>query len=102
RTDHRTERQCWRGRNDSIIGHELEETNTDPDLNARYDGKDAEDADKCAWTFGSNQKKDPNTGASYNVTLSVPGGTSSSRNYLIQRGPDVNSKCYIDYAKKTQ
>jgi hypothetical protein len=37
----------------SIIAHELEEATTDPDLNAWYDRQGAENADKCAWTFGS-------------------------------------------------
>lgn len=83
----------------SVIAHELEETNTDPDLNAWYDANGSESADKCAWTFGSNQKKDSN-GAYYNVTLN--GVTNNSRNFLIQRELDINSKCYIDYANQTQ
>src|SRR5436190_16138518 len=37
----------------SIIAHEVEEAFTDPDLNAWYDNRGAENADKCAWTFGS-------------------------------------------------
>src|SRR5713226_183049 len=37
----------------SIIAHELEEAVTDPDLNAWYDRRGAENADKCAWTFGA-------------------------------------------------
>src|SRR5438876_3556921 len=37
----------------SIIAHELEEATTDPDLNAWYDYRGQENADKCAWTFGS-------------------------------------------------
>ena len=37
----------------SIISHELEEAVTDPDLNAWYDRRGAENADKCAWTFGA-------------------------------------------------
>jgi hypothetical protein len=37
----------------SIISHELEEAVTDPDLNAWYDTRGAENADKCAWTFGT-------------------------------------------------
>ena len=37
----------------SIIAHELEEAVTDPDLNAWYDRRGAENADKCAWTFGT-------------------------------------------------
>jgi hypothetical protein len=37
----------------SIIAHELEESVTDPDLNAWYDTRGEENADKCAWTFGT-------------------------------------------------
>ena len=37
----------------SIIAHELEEGTTDPDLNAWYDRRGYENADKCAWTFGA-------------------------------------------------
>lgn len=83
----------------SVIAHELEESNTDPDLNAWYDSNGAEDADKCAWTFGSNQKQGSN-GAYYNMTLL--GVSGNSRNFLIQRELDVNSKCYVDYVNKIQ
>jgi hypothetical protein len=78
----------------SVIAHELEETNTDPDLNAWFDSKGAEDADKCAWTFGANQKKASN-GAYYNMTL--PGLNGNTRNYLVQRELKSNSKCYVNY-----
>lgn len=37
----------------SVIAHELEETVTDPDLNAWYDWSGNENADKCAWKFGT-------------------------------------------------
>jgi hypothetical protein len=37
----------------SVIAHELEEAVTDPDLNAWFDSRGYENADKCAWTFGS-------------------------------------------------
>jgi hypothetical protein len=60
----------------SIIAHELEEAVTDPDLNAWYDGRGAENADKCAWTFGTTYHA-PN-GALANVAL-------GSRNFLIQQ-----------------
>jgi hypothetical protein len=60
----------------SIIAHELEEAVTDPQLNAWYDKRGQENADKCAWTFGSISTA-PN-GAAYNVTL---GGAR----YLIQQ-----------------
>ena len=60
----------------SIIAHELEEATTDPDLNAWYDRRGAENADKCAWTFGTTHNAA--NGSIYNMTL---GGTE----YLIQR-----------------
>lgn len=83
----------------SVIAHELEETNTDPYLNAWYDSNGSEDADKCAWTFGSNQKRASN-GAYYNMTLI--GTTGSYRNFLVQRELDKYSKCYVDYVNKIQ
>jgi hypothetical protein len=36
----------------SVIAHELEESATDPLLNAWYDSAGNENADKCAWNFG--------------------------------------------------
>ena len=60
----------------SIIAHELEEATTDPDLNAWYDVRGQENADKCAWTFGSTSTLP--SGAVYNMTL-------GSRKYLIQQ-----------------
>src|SRR5205823_10544431 len=60
----------------SIISHELEEAVSDPDLNAWYDRQGMENADKCAWTFGSMSTA-PN-GSKYNMTL-------GTRNYLIQQ-----------------
>ena len=60
----------------SVIAHELEETNTDPDLNAWYDRRGYENADKCAWTFGT-QSQLP-SGAAYNVSF-------GSSKFLIQQ-----------------
>ena len=60
----------------SIIAHELEEAVTDPDLNAWYDNRGYENADKCAWTFGTESTA--SNGAKYNVSL-------GSRQYLIQQ-----------------
>ena len=59
----------------SVLAHEIDETITDPYLNAWYDARGAENADKCAWTFGATQ----NSGGSlYNFT-------SGSYKYLIQQ-----------------
>ncbi len=66
----------------SIISHEMEEATTDPDLNAWYSQQGGENADMCAWTFGTEQKT--SSGAQYNTTL---GGM----NYLIQQNW-VNAK----------
>jgi hypothetical protein len=41
----------------NVSGHELSEMLTDPQLNAWYDSKGAENSDKCAWTFGSKLLK---------------------------------------------
>lgn len=77
----------------SVVAHELEETLSDPDLNAWFDSAGAENADKCAWTFGHAQSVAPN-GSSYNITL--PAAAGGTRNFLIQRNLSVNSVCYID------
>ncbi|CAF1216508.1 unnamed protein product [Rotaria sp. Silwood1] len=37
----------------SVIAHEASETVSDPYINAWYDSNCEENADKCAWTFGS-------------------------------------------------
>lgn len=79
----------------SVIAHELEEANTDPDLNAWYDSSGAENADKCAWTFGSAQTLLP-SGAYYNMTL---GGL----NFLVQRNLSAaDNKCYVSLSPKVQ
>jgi len=64
----------------SIIAHELEEATTDPLLNAWYDSSGAENADKCAWTFGTVTQTPT---ATYNVSLGL--------NYLIQQNWVYNS-----------
>jgi hypothetical protein len=60
----------------SVVAHELEETATDPDLSAWWDQRGYENADKCAWTFGTTFKV--GNGSLANMTL---GGL----NFLIQR-----------------
>jgi hypothetical protein len=59
----------------SIIAHELEESVTDPELNAWYDTRGQENADKCAWTFGTT----------YNAGGALANMKLGSRDYLIQR-----------------
>jgi Phosphate-induced protein 1 conserved region len=60
----------------SIIAHELEEATTDPNLNAWYDSRGSENADKCAWTFGSTYGTANGSAANMNL-----GG----HDYLIQQ-----------------
>ncbi len=59
----------------SVIAHELEEAATDPELSAWYDSTGAENADKCAWTFGTTYSAG---GGAANVRL-------GSRDFLIQQ-----------------
>jgi len=61
----------------SVVAHELVETISDPNLNAWYDSRGAENADKCAWTFGSKQYQVAN-GSYANMKL-------GTRDFLIQR-----------------
>ena len=60
----------------SVVAHELEEATSDPDLNAWFDSSGAENADKCAWTFGTTYTTA--NGAKANMRL-------GTRDYLIQR-----------------
>ena len=60
----------------NTLAHEIEEANTDPDLNAWWDRRGYENADKCAWTFGTTHTAA--NGAKYNMTF---GGY----NWLIQQ-----------------
>jgi hypothetical protein len=60
----------------SIIAHEIAETASDPNLNAWYDSRGAENGDKCAWTFGTTTKQA--NGSFANVTL-------AGKSYLVQQ-----------------
>lgn len=60
----------------SVLVHEIEETHTDAMGNAWFDRRGYENADKCAWNFGTTQTA--GNGGVYNVTI-------GSRNYLIQQ-----------------
>ncbi len=84
----------------SVVAHELEETLSDPNPSSGWtDSAGAENGDKCAWTFGAGQKTAAN-GAFYNMSLTAQGG--GTRNFLIQRNLDANSKCYVNYVTKAQ
>ena len=60
----------------SVIAHELEESVTDPNINAWFDPGGNENADKCAWTFGKEYKAA--NGALANMRL-------GTRDFLIQQ-----------------
>jgi len=60
----------------SVIAHELEEAATDPDLNAWYFSTGAENADQCAWTFGSTYQVGNGSDANMNM---------NGHDYLIQQ-----------------
>ena len=60
----------------NTLAHETEETTTDEDLNAWYDRRGFENADKCAWTFGATYTTA--NGSTANMNL---GG----RDFLVQQ-----------------
>jgi len=60
----------------NTLAHETEETTTDEDLNAWFDRRGNENADKCAWTFGTTYQT--GNGSTANMNL---GG----KDFLIQR-----------------
>ena len=60
----------------NLIAHELAEAVTDPDLNAWFDRRGFENADKCAWKFGTTSTL--TSGAKYNVSF-------GSLNWLLQQ-----------------
>jgi len=74
----------------SVIQHELEETITDPKLNAYYDSQGYENGDKCAWIFGTTSTAA--NGSKYNQTI---GG----KQYLVQQNwiASGTQKCASTY-----
>ena len=75
----------------SVIGHELVEAVSDPVLNAWYDAAGNENADKCAWTFGTLSTA--GNGSQFNMS-------ASGRQYLIQQNwiPDAPQGCAMSYS----
>jgi hypothetical protein len=74
----------------SVFAHELEESVTDPSLSAWYDNNGSENADKCAWTFGTTSLDI--YGAKYNMTV-------NKMNYLVQQNwvNANNGYCAMSY-----
>jgi hypothetical protein len=60
----------------NVVAHELEEAASDPDLNAWYDASGMENADKCAWNFGTTYST--GNGSLANMKL-------GTRDFLIQQ-----------------
>jgi len=60
----------------NTLAHETEETTTDPLGNAWYDNRGYENADKCAWTWGTTATAN---GGVYNLKL------NSSNYFLVQQ-----------------
>jgi hypothetical protein len=75
----------------SVIAHELEESTTDPDLNAWYDSNGYENADKCAWQFGTMSTA--SNGSKYNMTLLNGLKVLIQENWLNANG----GKCALSY-----
>ncbi|MDB4906842.1 MAG: phosphate-responsive 1 family protein [Gemmatimonadetes bacterium] len=61
----------------NTLAHEIEETTTDAMGNAWYDSRGYENADKCAWTWGTTFTAP--TGGTYNMKL------ADGKYYLVQR-----------------
>jgi hypothetical protein len=81
----------------SVVAHELEETTSDPNLNAWVDTSMPpeleENADKCAWTFGTTFPSANNSVANMHL---------GSRDYLIQQNwvNDSGGYCSLSYPNK--
>jgi hypothetical protein len=61
----------------NTLAHEIEETTTDARGDAWFDNRGYENADKCAWIWGTTQTA--SNGGKYNMTL------SDGKSYLIQQ-----------------
>jgi hypothetical protein len=71
----------------NVSGHELSEALTDPRLNAWFDQVGAENADKCAWTFGA-----PSVLFSNGTSWKIQGNWSNNA-YNTQTGYDSLRGC---------
>jgi hypothetical protein len=58
----------------NVLAHEIEEATTDPDLNAWFDASGQENADKCAWMFGTT----------FNNGTGLANMTIGAKDFLIQ------------------
>jgi hypothetical protein len=58
----------------NVVAHEIEESTTDYDLNAWFDASGQENADKCAWMFGTT----------FNNGTGLANMTIGAKDFLIQ------------------
>eukprot|EP00884_Botryococcus_braunii_P005007 jgi/Botrbrau1/14507/Bobra.0350s0012.1 len=71
----------------SIVFHELTETATDPHINAWQDENEHENADKCAWNYGTKYDTPFPGGGKYNTRTTCPASAPNcvSRYWLLQQ-----------------
>lgn len=77
----------------SVVAHELVEAVSDPMLNAWYDAAGNENADKCAWTYGTAQAV--GNGSMYNITV------GSLKYYIQQNWNAATQGCNITSTSAT-
>ncbi len=65
----------------SVLMHEISEAVTDPVFTGYYDSRGLENADKCAWSYGTTYKT--SNGAYAN--MSFPSASGGKRDFLIQQ-----------------
>jgi len=77
----------------SVIAHELVETVSDPQLNAWYDGAGYENADKCAWIFGTPTTNPTNT---YTTTGGAKANAAAGAfNFFLQENAPANTNICV-------
>ncbi|MEO8634095.1 MAG: PKD domain-containing protein [Gemmatimonadales bacterium] len=78
----------------NVLAHEVEEAATDPQLNAWFDAQGAENADKCAWTFG----------ATYNNGTGLANMNLGGKDFLIQQNwvNSGNGGCLLAFGTVNQ
>ena len=72
----------------NTLAHEIEETTTDEMGNAWYDRRGYENADKCAWTWGTTYT----TAAGGTANIKVGG-----KDFLVQRNWVASGGCALSY-----
>lgn len=84
----------WADATINLVSHEHNESITDPNGNAWYDGAGNENGDKCVWTFGQTAPGSPpaGSGAAYNQVI-------NNHDYFLQREwSNASKSCVLGYA----